>query len=83
MFAYTLLQSAAGLTVILLYGVGWILPCVLTVIFGIKKNRGALGGILCAISFLSGLLWGILGLVLGWLSLIIICSFKKNDAKKA
>lgn len=56
MFAYTPLQDAALMAVVLFYIIGWILPCVLSAVVGAKKKRRALGGNLCGLGVACGLL---------------------------
>ena len=60
----------------------WIPPCVLTAIVGAKKNRGLFGFILATIGVSLWFLWPLLGGVFGWLTFIMICSFKKNENGK-
>lgn len=79
MFAYTPLQDAAIMSVVLFYLIGWILPCILSAVVGAKKKRGALGGILCGIGVVCGLLWPVLGCVVGWFCFAVICCFKKRE----
>lgn len=81
MFAYTPLQDAAISSLVIFYLIGWILPCVLSVVIGIRKKRGAFGGILCGIGILLGLLWTPLGCALGWIGFIIICCFRRREVK--
>lgn len=43
----------------------WLLPWIIATVVGVKKNRGVFG-------FLLGMLFG-------WLGMIIVCCFKKNE----
>lgn len=43
----------------------WLLPWIVATVVGVKKNRGVFG-------FLLGMLFG-------WLGMIIVCCFKKNE----
>ena len=76
---YTELQNGATGVVVMFYIFGWILPCVLTIIGGVKKNRVELGVILAIIALALGFLWTVLGVALGWVGFIVMCCFKKRD----
>ena len=67
---------------ICVFGIVWILPCILTAVIGAKKKRNGLGCVLALIAFISGLLWVFLGAVLGWIGVIVVSCFNKNDGSQ-
>lgn len=46
----------------------WLLPWIIATVVGVSKNRGVFG-------FLMGMLFG-------WLGMIVVCCFKKNEKVK-
>lgn len=81
MFANTQLQDSAVMAVIIFHLLGWILPCALMAVVGIRKLRGTLSGILSGIGTVCWFIWPFLGCVVSWIGFIVICCFKKREIK--
>lgn len=77
------MQAANIAARILVYAVAWWLPCVLSIVKGVKKRRAGLGVFLGIVGFVTGLLWVFLGVVFGWLGFIVMCCFKPRENQQA
>lgn len=46
----------------------WLLPWIIATVVGVSKKRGVFGFLM--------------GMILGWLGMIVVCCFKKNEKVK-